>query len=61
MSSPSSSNSKPSLPGGPLIAAQLAYVAMVFTDTVMMGKLGPALAAGGLGVVSFAIVSTSGG
>ncbi|MGV8195933.1 hypothetical protein ACV33D_29915, partial [Pseudomonas aeruginosa] len=33
---------------GPLIAAQLAYVAMVFTDTVMMGKLGPdALAAGG--------------
>lgn len=25
---------------GPLIAAQLAYVAMVFTDTVMMGKLG---------------------
>lgn len=26
---------------GPLIAAQLAYVAMVFTDTVMMGKLGP--------------------
>ena len=34
---------------GPLIAAQLAYVAMVFTDTVMMSKLGPdALAAGGL-------------
>lgn len=44
---------------GPLIAAQLAYVAMVFTDTVMMGKLGPdALAAGGLGAVSYAFVST---
>ena len=37
-----------------MIAAQLAYVAMVFTDTVMMGKLGPdALAAGGLGAVAF--------
>ena len=35
---------------GPLIAAQLAHVLMVFTDTLMMGKLGPAeLAAGGLG------------
>lgn len=44
---------------GPLIAAQLAYVAMVFTDTVMMGRLGPdALAAGGLGAVSYAFVST---
>ncbi|HFH3763846.1 NorM family multidrug efflux MATE transporter [Pseudomonas aeruginosa] len=44
---------------GPLIAAQLAYVAMVFTDTVMMGKLGPdALAAGCLGAVSYAFVST---
>lgn len=43
---------------GPLIAAQLAYVAMVFTDTVMMGKLGPeALAAGGLGASSYAFVS----
>ena len=42
-----------------MIAAQLAYVAMVFTDTVMMGKLGPdALAAGGLGAVSYAFVST---
>ena len=27
---------------GPLIAAQLAHVLMVFTDTLMMGKLGPA-------------------
>ncbi len=37
---------------GPLIAAQLAYVAMVFTDTVMMGKLGrEALAGGGLGAL----------
>lgn len=44
---------------GPLIAAQLAYVAMVFTDTVMMGKLGrEALAAGGLGASTYALVST---
>ncbi|MDF3931308.1 NorM family multidrug efflux MATE transporter [Pseudomonas citronellolis] len=44
---------------GPLIAAQLAYVAMVFTDTLMMGKLGPqALAAGGLGASTYAFVST---
>ncbi len=44
---------------GPLIAAQLAYVAMVFTDTVMMGKLGrEALAAGGLGASTYALIST---
>lgn len=44
---------------GPLIAAQLAYVAMLFIDTLMMGKLGPqALAAGGLGASSYAFVST---
>ncbi|KAF1053309.1 MAG: Multidrug resistance protein MdtK [Stenotrophomonas maltophilia] len=44
---------------GPLVAAQLAYVAMVFTDTVMMGRLGPeALAAGGLGAAVHAFVST---
>ncbi|MBH9344769.1 NorM family multidrug efflux MATE transporter [Pseudomonas aeruginosa] len=44
---------------GPLIAAQLAYVAMVFTDTVMMGRLGPdALAAGGRGAGSYAFGST---
>lgn len=44
---------------GPLIAAQLAYVAMVFTDTVMMGKLGrEALASGGLGASSYALIST---
>ena len=39
---------------GPLIAAQLAHVMMVFTDTLMMGMLGPAtLAAGGLGAASY--------
>ncbi|CDF86943.1 NorM family multidrug efflux MATE transporter [Pseudomonas sp. QL9] len=44
---------------GPLIAAQLAYVAMLFIDTLMMGKLGPqALAAGGLGASTYAFVST---
>lgn len=43
---------------GPLIAAQLAHVLMVFTDTVMMGLLGPqALAGGGLGAASYAFVS----
>ena len=43
---------------GPLIAAQLAHVVMVFTDTVMMGLLGPAtLAAGGLGAASYSFVS----
>ena len=41
-----------------LIAAQLANVLMVFTDTVMMGLLGPAeLAAGGLGAASYSFVS----
>jgi MATE family multidrug resistance protein len=43
---------------GPLIAAQLAHVLMVFTDTLMMGLLGPAeLAGGGLGAASYAFVS----
>lgn len=43
---------------GPLIAAQLAHVLMVFTDTVMMGLLGPAaLAGGGLGAASYSFVS----
>jgi len=43
---------------GPLIAAQLAHVLMVFTDTLMMGMLGPAtLAAGGLGAASYSFVS----
>ena len=43
---------------GPLIAAQLAHVLMVFTDTVMMGLLGPStLAAGGLGAASYSFVS----
>jgi multidrug resistance protein, MATE family len=43
---------------GPLIAAQLAHVLMVFTDTLMMGLLGPAtLAAGGLGAASYSFVS----
>ncbi|MFP6848259.1 MAG: NorM family multidrug efflux MATE transporter [Pseudomonas sp.] len=43
---------------GPLVAAQLAHVLMVFTDTVMMGLLGPAtLAAGGLGAASYSFVS----
>nr|WP_298113719.1 NorM family multidrug efflux MATE transporter [uncultured Pseudomonas sp.] len=43
---------------GPLIAAQLAHVVMVFTDTVMMGLLGPAaLAGGGLGAASYSFVS----
>lgn len=43
---------------GPLIAAQLAHVLMVFTDTLMMGRLGPAdLAGGGLGAASYSFVS----
>lgn len=43
---------------GPLIAAQLAHVLMVFTDTLMMGLLGPAaLASGGLGAASYSFVS----
>ena len=42
---------------GPLIAAQLAHVLMVFTDTVMMGLIGPeALAGGGLGAASYSFV-----
>lgn len=40
---------------GPLIASQMAHMLMVFTDTVMMGKIGPeALAGGGLGAASTA-------
>lgn len=43
---------------GPLIAAQLAHVLMVFTDTVMMGMLGPQeLAGGGLGAACYSFVS----
>jgi MATE family multidrug resistance protein len=43
---------------GPLIASQMAHMLMVFTDTVMMGKLGPdALAGGGLGAASYNFVS----
>ncbi|AYC34819.1 NorM family multidrug efflux MATE transporter [Pseudomonas cavernae] len=43
---------------GPLVAAQLAHVLMVFTDTVMMGLLGPAqLAAGALGAAGYNFVS----
>lgn len=43
---------------GPLIAAQLAHVVMVFTDTVMMGLLGPEeLAGGGLGAACYSFVS----
>ncbi|MBF7728702.1 NorM family multidrug efflux MATE transporter [Pseudomonas sp. N040] len=43
---------------GPLVAAQLAAVLMVFTDTVMMGLLGPqALAAGALGAAAYNLVS----
>ena len=38
---------------GPLIASQMAHMLMVFTDTVMMGKIGPeALAGGGLGAAT---------
>lgn len=43
---------------GPLIASQLAHMLMVFTDTVMMGKLGPeALAGGGLGAATYNFVT----
>ncbi|EPN16669.1 multidrug efflux protein NorA, partial [Pseudomonas syringae pv. actinidiae ICMP 18804] len=31
---------------GPLIASQMAHMLMVFTDTVMMGKIGPEALAG---------------
>ena len=44
--------------GAPLVAAQLSHVLMVFTDTVMMGLLGPqALAAGALGASAYNLVS----
>lgn len=43
---------------GPLIASQVAHMLMVFTDTVMMGKLGPeSLAGGGLGAAAYSFVS----
>lgn len=43
---------------GPLIASQMAHMLMVFTDTVMMGQLGPeALAGGGLGAASYNFIS----
>jgi len=43
---------------GPLIASQMAHMLMVFTDTVMMGHLGPdALAGGGLGVASYNLIA----
>ena len=43
---------------GPLIASQMAHMLMVFTDTVMMGKIGPeALAGGGLGAASYNLIS----
>ncbi|MCV4285238.1 NorM family multidrug efflux MATE transporter [Pseudomonas capsici] len=43
---------------GPLIASQMAHMLMVFTDTVMMGKIGPeALAGGGLGAATYSFVS----
>jgi len=43
---------------GPLIASQMAHMVMVFTDTVMMGHLGPeALAGGGLGAASYNLIS----
>ena len=42
----------------PLVAAQLSHVMMVFTDTLMMGLLGPtALAGGGLGAACYSLVS----
>jgi MATE family multidrug resistance protein len=47
----------------PLVAAQLASVAMAVTDTIFMGRLGvEAVAAGGLGVTTFsAVVVAAGG
>lgn len=43
---------------GPLIAAQMAHVLMVFTDTIMMGMLGPAqLAGGALGATCYYMLS----
>lgn len=43
---------------GPLIASQMAHMLMVFTDTVMMGEIGPeALAGGGLGAASYNLIS----
>lgn len=43
---------------GPLITAQLAHVLMVFTDTIMMGMLGPEqLAGGALGATCYYMLS----
>ncbi|WP_397454083.1 NorM family multidrug efflux MATE transporter [Pseudomonas sp. NA-150] len=43
---------------GPLIASQMAHMLMVFTDTVMMGHLGPdELAGGGLGAASYNLIA----
>src|SRR5471032_1684309 len=43
---------------GPLIASQMAHMLMVFTDTVMMGKLCPeSLAGGGLGAATYSFIS----
>lgn len=43
---------------GPLITAQLAHVLMVFTDTIMMAKLGPEqLAGGALGATCYYMLS----
>ncbi|MCQ3033578.1 NorM family multidrug efflux MATE transporter [Pseudomonas syringae] len=43
---------------GPLIASQMAHMVMVFTDTVMMGQIGPeALAGGGLGAATYNFIS----
>lgn len=43
---------------GPLIASQMAHMLMVFTDTVMMGQIGPeALAGGGLGAATYNFIS----
>ena len=46
----------------PLVAAQLASVAMAVTDTMFMGRLGvEAVAAGGLGVTAFSAVLVAAG
>jgi MATE family multidrug resistance protein len=43
---------------GPLMASQMAHMLMVFTDTVMMGHIGPdALAGGGLGAATYNFVT----
>jgi MATE family multidrug resistance protein len=43
---------------GPLMASQMAHMLMVFTDTVMMGHIGPdALAGGGLGAATYNFIT----